>query len=75
MFMLIMSLLIIAVAVAWYFSCGGEAAACQITRSFSVGGGLLGLLCLTMTAFAFAEDWKNSGRRNTPSESDDEGRQ
>ena len=72
MFMLLMSLLIIAIAVAWHFSCGGEAAACQITRSFSWGAGLLGVLCLAMAVLAFAEDWKNSGRRKTPSQSEDE---
>ena len=71
MFMLLMSLLIIAIAVAWHFSCCGEAAACQITRSFGWGAGLLGLLCLAMAVLAFAEDWKNADRRKNRSKSDD----
>ena len=56
-----LSLLLIGIAVGWYFSCSGDSAVCQITRSFSIGWGIIGLIGLAMGVFILVEDRMNSG--------------
>ena len=56
-----LSLLLIGIAVGWYFSCSGDSAMCQITRSFSIGWGIIGLIGLAMGIFILVEDRMNSG--------------
>ena len=56
-----LSLLLIGIAVGWYFSCSGDSAVCQITRSFSIGWGIIGLIGLAMGVFILVEDRMNPG--------------
>ena len=69
MFPVIMSLALIGLAVAWFFSCSGSDPMCQITKSFSTGAGILGLLCLAIGVFAIVEDRRGNGRPRKPDES------
>ena len=72
-FVLILSLLLVGIAVAWFFSCSGGYPACQITRSFSVGAGIMGLIGVAMAAFIYFEDRKGGGRSELSGESQDDG--
>ncbi len=56
MFPVILSLAAIGIAVAWFFSCSGSDPMCQISKSFSVGAGIIGLMCLAIGVFAIVED-------------------
>ena len=56
MVVLALSLLLIGIAAGWYFSCSGDSAMCQITRSFSIGWGIFGLIGLAMGVFTPVED-------------------
>jgi len=64
-----MSLILIAIAVGWHFSCNDPSVLCQTSKSFSIGAGLFGLLGLGMGIFTIVEDRKGVGRRQPPSES------
>lgn len=69
MFALALSLLLIGLAVGWFFSCPGDSGVCQITRSFSIGWGIFGFICLAMSIFALVEDRINAtnARASDPS--------
>lgn len=68
-----MSLVVIAMAVGWHFSCNDLSALCQTSKSFSILTGLFGLLGLGMGVFTIVEDRKGVGRRQPPSESREDG--
>ncbi len=67
-----LSLLLIGIAAGWYFSCSGDSAMCQITRSFSIGWGIFGLIGLAMGVFTLVEDRMKA---NAPDPSADERRE
>ena len=73
MFVVIMSLILIAIAIGWHFSCNDLSALCQTSKSFSILTGLFGLLGLGMGVFTIVEDRKGVGRRQPPSESREDG--
>ena len=68
-----LSLLLIGISVGWYFSCSGDAAVCQITRSFSIGAGIFGLIGLGMGVFILVEDRMNAGSSEPSSDAPSEG--
>ena len=63
-----LSLLIIGISAGWYFSCSGDSTVCQIHRSFSIGGGIFGLIGLAMGVFILVEDHINAGSSEPPSD-------
>ena len=68
MFVVAMGLLLIGISVGWFLSCPGDTGVCQITRSFSIGWGIFGLIGLAMGIFSWVEDRKNAGNSDAPSE-------
>lgn len=66
------SLLLIGIAVGWFFSCSGDSAMCQITKSFSIGWGIFGLIGLAMGVFILVEDRINSGTPDSSSDTSSE---
>ena len=68
-----LSLLIIGISVGWYFSCSGDSTVCQVHRSFSIGGGIFGLIGLAMGAFILVEDRINARASESPSDGQGEG--
>ena len=60
MFVVAMGLLLIAMSVGWFFSCPGDSGVCQVHRSFSIGGGIFGLIGLAMGIFIIVEDRINA---------------
>lgn len=66
MVVVIMSLVTIGIAAAWFFSCSGNGPICQINQSFSVGAGILGLICLAMGVFGIVDDRWGKGHTRKP---------
>lgn len=66
MFVVIMGLLTIGIAVAWFFSCTGNSPVCQVNQSFSVGAGIIGLICLAMGVSGIVLDRRNKGKPRQP---------
>ena len=69
-----LSLLLVGIAAGWYFSCSGDTAMCQITRSFSIGWGIFGLIGLAMGIFILVEDRMNTGASDSSSDTPSEER-
>ncbi len=49
MFLVGLSLTMILISLGWFFSCSGNDFACQATKSFSVGLGLIGVASLAVS--------------------------
>ena len=66
MFPLILSLVVIGIAVGWFFSCTDSSPVCQINQSFSIGAGIMGLICLALAVFCIVEDRRGNGPSRKP---------
>ena len=66
MFGVILSLVLIGIAAVWFSGCTDNTPVCQVHQSFSIGAGIMGLMCLAMSVTGIVLDRRNKGKPRQP---------